>query len=69
MEFWEPKGWPRSCGIRGPTAEGAGGFQDFRSLRGGQEARRLGDLVQEFWESSGFQESKGAARRPLVQGT
>ena len=69
IEFWEPKGWPRSCEVRGPIAEGSGGYQDFRSLRGGQEARRSRDLVQEFRESSGFQESKEAARRPLGQGT
>ena len=69
IEFWEPKGWPRSCEIRGPIAEGSGGYQDFRSLRGGQEARGSRDLVQEFREPSGFQESKGAVRRPLGQGT
>ena len=59
----------RSYEVRGPSAEGSGGYQDFRSLRGSQEAIESRYLVQEFQESSGFQESKGAARGPWGQGT
>ena len=68
MGFQEPRGWPRSYEVRGPSIGGSGGHRDFRSLRGGQEAMGSRDLVQEFREVIRISGAQGGGQEAMGSG-